>query len=117
MSEEEEDDRFTRPWRAPRQLAVAEILAAFMATPPADAARKGLKPVEMQLVATDEGVRVRISVALPTEEVHWTYASEVRPHADYLKERQRYRDKLGWTVVENPAPSAAIEAQARAETG
>jgi hypothetical protein len=92
---------------------VHQILAAFIATPPAGST--GSKPVEMQLVATGEGVRVRVSVALQTDEMHWTYAGAKSPHADYVKEQRRYRDDLGWIVVDNPAPSAGIEAQAQAE--
>jgi hypothetical protein len=102
---------------------VRQVLAGFVATPIVGKAKPKALPVEMQLVITDEGPRLRTRVSRRSDQFHWIYAAPKRPYAEFFNERRLFAAGAAWKQAnaggigcdsDQPAGGAAVSILAAA---
>jgi hypothetical protein len=94
---------------------VRQVLAGFIATPIVGKSKPSALPVEMQLVMTDEGPRLRARVSRGSDQVRWTYTAHNRPYAEFFKKRKLYVADVAWRIEDKPSADADVYKRARQE--
>jgi hypothetical protein len=94
---------------------VRQVLAGFIATPIVGKAKPSALPVEMQLVITDDGPRVRSRAPWQLGQNHWTYTAPKRAYAAFFNERKLFAAHTAWRIEDKPTADDAVYRRARQE--
>lgn len=95
--------------------SVRQVLAGFIATPIVGKSKQNALPVEMQLVMTNEGPRLRTRVSRRSDLAHWTYTAHKRPYAEFFNKRKLYVADAAWRIEDKPTADDAVYKRARQE--
>jgi hypothetical protein len=91
------------------------VLVGFIATPILGKSKPNAQAVEMQLVITDDGPRLRKRVSRRSDQIHWVYTESKRPYAKFFNERRLFEADAGWRIEDKPTADESVCKRARQE--